>query len=160
MSRKSRPAEPIAPRAGASRGGNHDRVVAGRGVPRKRKAPPATEFERAREWRVRSGLTKRELSALTGFSLSSIDQFESGSTRDREVPVEPSGFKRYRLCCAAIAAGLAGFNWGTTEAEITAEMIDAGEDAILREVGGADLGGHFSASELAVSVFRAMVHAK
>lgn len=42
--------------------------------------------------------------------------------------------------------------------EITPEMIEAGEDAILREVGGStDLGGHFSASALAVSVFRAML---
>lgn len=47
------------------------------------------------------------------------------------------------------------------EIEITPEMIEAGEDAILREVGGAtDLGGHFSASALAVSVFRAMLHAQ
>ena len=39
--------------------------------------------------------------------------------------------------------------------EITPEMIEAGEDVILCEVGGADL-GYFSASDLAYRVFRAM----
>ena len=45
--------------------------------------------------------------------------------------------------------------------EITDQMIDAGEDAILRQIGGAEgLGGYFSARELAVLVFRAMALAK
>jgi hypothetical protein len=35
-------------------------------------------------------------------------------------------------------------------------MIDAGETAILEQVGGADLGGLFSARDLAVSVYLAM----
>jgi hypothetical protein len=35
-------------------------------------------------------------------------------------------------------------------------MIEAGEEAILCQVGGADLGGFFSARDLAISVFRAM----
>jgi basic membrane lipoprotein Med (substrate-binding protein (PBP1-ABC) superfamily) len=42
------------------------------------------------------------------------------------------------------------------EIEITKEMIEAGEDVILGVAGGADLGGFFSASELATSVYRAM----
>ena len=42
------------------------------------------------------------------------------------------------------------------EVEITPEMIDAGADAILCVVGGADLGGFFSAQELAARVYRAM----
>ena len=42
------------------------------------------------------------------------------------------------------------------EIEITPEMIEAGEDVILCEVGGANLGGLFSAPELAARVFRAM----
>jgi len=42
------------------------------------------------------------------------------------------------------------------EIEITPEMIEAGESVILSEVGGADLGGWFSASDLAVRVFLAM----
>jgi hypothetical protein len=40
--------------------------------------------------------------------------------------------------------------------EITQAMIEAGEEAILCQVGGADLGGFFSARDLAISVFRAM----
>lgn len=42
------------------------------------------------------------------------------------------------------------------EIEITPEMIDAGEDAILCAVGGADLGGAFSAADLARQVYLAM----
>jgi hypothetical protein len=40
--------------------------------------------------------------------------------------------------------------------EITIEMICAGEDVILCEVGGAELGGLFSAADLAERVYRAM----
>jgi len=42
------------------------------------------------------------------------------------------------------------------EIKITHEMIEAGEDAVLSCVGGADLGGYFSARDLAVAVFLAM----
>ena len=42
------------------------------------------------------------------------------------------------------------------DVEITPEMIEAGEHVILGEVGGADLGGYFSARDLAVEVFLAM----
>lgn len=47
----------------------------------------------------------------------------------------------------------------TADAElgITNEMIDAGADVILGEVGGADLGGLFSARELAKRVYLAML---
>jgi hypothetical protein len=44
-------------------------------------------------------------------------------------------------------------------AEVTLKAIDAGESVILAEVGGADLGGFFSARELAVEVFLAMCNA-
>lgn len=42
------------------------------------------------------------------------------------------------------------------EIEVTSEMIEAGEWTILEKVGGADLGGSFSAADLAASVYRAM----
>lgn len=44
--------------------------------------------------------------------------------------------------------------------EPSATMIEAGEMAILQSVGGADLGGYFSAEELAASVYRAMEAAR
>ncbi len=44
--------------------------------------------------------------------------------------------------------------------EVTPEMIEAGTDAVLSVVGGADLGGLFSASELAVKVYLAMYTAR
>ena len=40
--------------------------------------------------------------------------------------------------------------------EITEEMIEAGEGAIMGRIGGADLGGAFSARDLAILVFSAM----
>jgi hypothetical protein len=45
----------------------------------------------------------------------------------------------------------------TTKIEITPEMVEAGESVILERVGGADLGGFFSAAELAIEVYQAMV---
>lgn len=43
--------------------------------------------------------------------------------------------------------------------EINEAMIEAGESAIWSSVGGADLGGWFSARDLAVQVFQAMAAA-
>lgn len=40
----------------------------------------------------------------------------------------------------------------------TPAMIEAGAQVILEEVGGADLGGFFSAPDLAARVFAAMTH--
>ena len=46
---------------------------------------------------------------------------------------------------------------GAPEVKITPEMIEAGENVILCEVGGSyDLGPNFSAPELAERVYRAM----
>ena len=42
------------------------------------------------------------------------------------------------------------------EIEVTPEMIEAGEYAILSEIGGVQIGGLFSARDLAASVYRAM----
>jgi hypothetical protein len=39
---------------------------------------------------------------------------------------------------------------------LTPQMVEAGEEVILEEVGGADLGGLFSAAGLAVKVYLAM----
>jgi hypothetical protein len=45
---------------------------------------------------------------------------------------------------------------GAPEGDITEAMTEAGAMEILGEVGGADLGGFFSAEELANKVYRAM----
>jgi len=42
------------------------------------------------------------------------------------------------------------------EIEVTPAMVEAGEEVILAQVGGADLGGAFSARDLAAEVYRAM----
>jgi hypothetical protein len=46
------------------------------------------------------------------------------------------------------------------EIEVTPEMIEIGAEVILGEVGGADLGGLFSAPELARQVYLAMSSAR
>lgn len=43
-----------------------------------------------------------------------------------------------------------------SEIEVTSEMIEAGEVAIWERLGGYDLGGRFSARQLAEEVYRAM----
>ena len=45
---------------------------------------------------------------------------------------------------------------GAPEPYITPQMIEAGEQAILEQVGGAELGASFSAPGLAVEVYLAM----
>lgn len=49
---------------------------------------------------------------------------------------------------------------GAPEVEITDDMIEAGASEILGEVGGADLGGCFSARDLASRVYREMAKAR
>jgi hypothetical protein len=46
-----------------------------------------------------------------------------------------------------------------TPAEITPAMIEAGEQVIIEQVGGCDLGGLFSAPDLARKVYEAMTDA-
>ncbi|MEJ2377699.1 MAG: hypothetical protein P8Y71_20690 [Pseudolabrys sp.] len=45
-----------------------------------------------------------------------------------------------------------------SELEITPAMIDAGGETILVCVGGANLGGYFSAPQLAAQVYRAVAN--
>lgn len=71
-----------------------------------------TEPERARQWREHMNLTRSALSALTGFSVASIMDFELGYRRTTNVAIEAQNWRRYKLCCAAVASGLT-FDWGT-----------------------------------------------
>lgn len=63
-----------------------------------------TEFDKAKAWRQRQGLSRRELGELTGFSERSIFQFEAGKRSDG-TPIQADAMQRYRLCCAAIQHG-------------------------------------------------------
>lgn len=66
----------------------------------------------AKAWRERLKLTRPMLSTLTGFSMTSIQSFETGRRRDGK-PIEEQALRRYRLCCAAVDAGLdQTFQWG------------------------------------------------
>jgi transcriptional regulator with XRE-family HTH domain len=67
------------------------------------------EHERARQWREACGLTRSDLSGLTGYSESSIKQMETGKNSAGE-PVGEDAWQRYRLVCAAVMAGL-DFDW-------------------------------------------------
>lgn len=71
------------------------------------------DYEKARAWRLRHRYTRRQLSELTGFSMSSISDFETGIVQgNHSKPVGPSAMKRYRLCLAAIANKLEDWDFG------------------------------------------------
>jgi transcriptional regulator with XRE-family HTH domain len=67
------------------------------------------EHERARHWRETMKLSRAELSAMTGYSESSIKQMETGKNSAGD-PVGDDAWQRYRLICAAVMAGL-DFDW-------------------------------------------------
>lgn len=68
------------------------------------------EHARARQWRENAGLSRQQLSRLTGFSISAIQDYERG-TLSTGRPVDPAMMQRYRLACAAIAFRKAAFAW-------------------------------------------------
>jgi len=82
-----------------------------------------TEYEQARQWRERRGLSKARLAELTGYSYESIHHFEKGLTPPRtwrsraakvkQQPIDPYVWHRYKTCCAGVEARLSGaeFNW-------------------------------------------------
>ena len=70
------------------------------------------ELEKAKRWRVANRYTRKALSDLTGFSDSSIADFETGFINgNRRRPVSAAAMHRYKLCVAAIANGLQGWDW-------------------------------------------------
>lgn len=71
------------------------------------------EHERARHWRVSCGMSRAELSLLTGYSESSIKQMEAGKNSAGDT-VSEDAWQRYRLVCAAAMAGLE-FDWRTVK---------------------------------------------
>ena len=69
--------------------------------------------EKAKAWRIENRYTRRQLSELTGFSESSIEDFESGFIQGRRTrPVGAAAMRRYRLCLAAVAHELTGWDFG------------------------------------------------
>ena len=72
------------------------------------------DYELAKAWRLRNRYTVADISRLTGYSRSSIGDFETGIVRgDSARPVDPNAAKRYRLCWAAINAKLT--DWAFTD---------------------------------------------
>lgn len=67
------------------------------------------EHERARHWREACGMTRAQLSELSGYSQTQIQLFERGHTNTGD-PIDAAAWQRYRLICAAIMAGL-DFDW-------------------------------------------------
>jgi hypothetical protein len=69
------------------------------------------QHEKAKAWRIRNGYQKAALSKLTGFSRTSIDEFETGFYRKDGRPIGERAMRRYRLICAAISHGNADWDW-------------------------------------------------
>lgn len=64
---------------------------------------------RARWWREhKMGLTRAELAARIGLTESEIANYEAGLRRQSGAAPD---YARYRLLCAAVDAGLDGFDW-------------------------------------------------
>ena len=74
-----------------------------------------------RAWRESKRLTREGLARLVGFGPSSIYQFETHPNSSRE------GYTRYRLCCAALEAGL--LLWDFSGAALGIDVLK--EDPIL-----------------------------
>jgi transcriptional regulator with XRE-family HTH domain len=72
-------------------------------------AADLSEHELARQWREGRGLTRPQLSRLTGFSVESIQAYERG-TNSAGDPIPASAMLRYRTACGAIHAGIT-FDW-------------------------------------------------
>lgn len=75
-------------------------------------AEPLAEHEKARKWRVDNRYTLRQISALTGYSLAALTDFENGYARSNNRPISARVMRRYRLCLAAIDAGRADWDYG------------------------------------------------
>jgi DNA-binding XRE family transcriptional regulator len=71
-----------------------------------------SEPARARAWRESMNLSRRELAELTGWSEQTIVRLEGGRGPE-QIPDEPL-WTQYRLCCAALAAGIVSFDWEDT----------------------------------------------
>lgn len=72
-----------------------------------------SEGERAKAWRERLGLSRNALADALGFSPSQIQDYEEGARRGKkgaDAVISDAAWKRYRLACAALAAGL-GVAW-------------------------------------------------
>jgi DNA-binding XRE family transcriptional regulator len=80
-----------------------------------------TEYDKARAWRERLGMSKRELAARLGLAPITVYWMEKGlrpyaGERYPSKPVDPKTWKRYKLACAGLHHELTGgdaFDWGT-----------------------------------------------
>ena len=70
------------------------------------------EHLRAREWREANGYTRAHLSALIGYSVSMIRDYESGAVRGTGKTIGENEWRRYRLACGAIEHAIS-FDWET-----------------------------------------------
>jgi DNA-binding XRE family transcriptional regulator len=68
------------------------------------------DHHRAKAWRKAHKICRPKLAQLIGYSVSSIVGMETG-INPKGQPIDPQSFTRYRMACAALAAGLQGFQW-------------------------------------------------
>lgn len=74
--------------------------------------PSAPDHIRARWWRLHAArLTQAELADLLHMSVGTIADYEAGKIRRTGKPIAAATMRRYRLMCAAIAAGWGSWDW-------------------------------------------------
>src|SRR4051812_7387379 len=66
----------------------------------------------AEAWRHSMGLSRAQLSKLTGYSIAHIRNIEAGRNHATRRPIPARSFVRYKMVCAAVHAGLE-FNFRT-----------------------------------------------
>ena len=86
--------------------------------------------EKAKAWRLRRRFTIKEIAEATGYSASTISDIEAGAARGPKAhPTPPGTMRRYRMCCAAIEYGLAGWDFTDSSAGPSAtahqKLVDA-----------------------------------
>lgn len=83
-----------------------------RTLPEGRPERAVAEHVKARWWRQHvAGMTREELGAAVGYTVSEIANFEAGVRRQTGAPPSAAAWRRYRLACAAVAAGLSAWSW-------------------------------------------------
>lgn len=87
-------------------------------------APAPDEGTRAQHWRqVIMGLSIKELSELTGYSVTAIRCFEANANTAGELFSE-AAWQRYRMCCAGVLATRYMFTLFNWDYHVTEEGIE------------------------------------
>ncbi len=94
-------------------------------------AKTAPEGTKARWWREHvMKMSRQDISDLTGYSTTHIRNLEMHSNGERKGELPESSYRRYRLACAAISAGIE-FDWVSTAVTSGGVKMTSNEDGTV-----------------------------